>query len=766
VWNIPAPVRSFTGRDPQLAALRDHFQSQHRAALVPAAALYGLGGIGKTQLARAYAHRYRDDYQLGWWTSAETSLTTTTALAELAMRLGAPAEAPQPQQLTYAREALAEQDKWLLVFDNATDPAALEPFLPGAGNGHVLVTSRSSAWHGLADPIPVDLLPLDAAAELLRERTGDSDQQAAEALAKELGRLPLALEQAAAYASRQQLSLADYLALFRARHAELLARGQPLAYQGTVDAAYTLALDQLRQADPAAVQLLELCALLAPDEIPIGWLLDKPDLLPGPLAETVVDPLRRGEVLGALYQVGLLTPDVDDTVRLHRLIQAVTLSHLPGQDSHESIVSAVALLTALFPRQVWQPVAWPVCARLLPHAYALVEHAHQDQLATPALAELQHRMGTYVLERGMGLHKARELLEQALAMRRRLHAGDHPDIATSLNNLAVIQEQLGDYGGAGDLFEQALAMRRRLYAGDHSDIATSLNNLAVILQEQGEHARARELHEQALAMFQRLHAGDHLDIARSLNSLAEDLFGLGDYPGARDLNEQALAMHQRLYAGDHPDIAYSRHLLAEALRALGEPARARELDEQALAMRRRLYERDHPDIARSLNNLAEDLSELGEPGRARELDEQALAMYRRLYEGDHPDIARSLNNLAEDLRGLGDYARAHELHEQALAMFQRLHSGDHPRIATTLNNLAEDLRGLGDYARAHELDEQALAMYRRLYEADHPRIATTLRNLAEDVRALGDDVRARELDEQALAMHQRLSLQERERFTS
>jgi AAA ATPase domain len=157
VWNIPAPVRSFTGRDPQLAALHNHLQSQLRATLVPAAALYGLGGIGKTQLARAYAHRHRDDYQLGWWTPAETPLTATTALAELAVRLGAAADLPQPRQVSFAHEALAERDGWLLVFDNATDPATLEPLLPATGKGHVLVTSRSAAWHGLAEPIPVDL---------------------------------------------------------------------------------------------------------------------------------------------------------------------------------------------------------------------------------------------------------------------------------------------------------------------------------------------------------------------------------------------------------------------------------------------------------------------------------------------------------------------------------------------------------------------------------------------------------------------------------
>jgi tetratricopeptide (TPR) repeat protein len=641
VWNVPAPVRSFTGRGTQLAALRAQLEAGQRAALVPAAALYGMGGIGKTQLARAYAHRYRDEYRLGWWIPAETPLTTTTALAELAVRLGAAAGLSQSQQLTYAREALAERYRWLLVFDNATDPAALEPFLPAVGNGHVLITSRTSAWHGLAQPTAVDLLPLDAAAELLRERSGDPDQQAAETLAEELGRLPLALEQAAAYASRQQLSLTGYLQVFRARRAELLARGQPLAYQGTVDAAYTLALDQLRQTEPAAVQLLQLCALLAPDGIPVGRLLDKPDLLPGPLADAASDPMRRREVLGTLYQAALLTPDVDDTARLHRLVQTVALHRLPDQGRNELVAQAVELLAACFPGQAWEPATWPLCGRLLPHAYGLVDHAHQQRLATPALAELLHRMGVYVWTRGLGPTRARELDEQALAMRQRLYEGDHPDVARSLNNVGVVLTDLGDFAGARELFEQTLAMRKRLHEGDHWEIGLSLHNLAESLRELGEHARARELYEQALAMFQRMHEGDHPDIANTLTNLADDLRALGEHARARELHEQALAMYRRLYRSDHPETAMTLGSLAEDLRAVGEYLRARELHEQALAMFQRVYERDHPRIAATLNNLAEDLRGLGDYAGARKLDEQALAMHRRLNSSDHPDIARS-----------------------------------------------------------------------------------------------------------------------------
>jgi hypothetical protein len=242
-----------------------------------------------------------------------------TALADLGVVLGLPGEVPPAELAIRARERLREQSGWLIIFDNAPNPAAVAEFLPMAGGGHVLVTSRDPAWHGIADPLSVDLLPQDEAVRLLVHRSGDRDERAGALLAKALDRLPLALEQAAAYAAQQHLSLAGYLKLFDQQRAKLLALGKPLAYHGTVDATFMLALDRLREVDPAAVRLAELCALLAPDEIPLPLLVSEPQLLPEPLATAAADPVRRPELVGTLYQNGLLTHDVADSARIHRL---------------------------------------------------------------------------------------------------------------------------------------------------------------------------------------------------------------------------------------------------------------------------------------------------------------------------------------------------------------------------------------------------------------------------------------------------------------
>jgi tetratricopeptide (TPR) repeat protein len=601
VWTIPPPVRSFTGRDDQLAALNKQLTRQGAATLVPTTALTGMGGVGKTQLALAYAQRYRTDYQLGWWVPAETELGIVTALADLGVVLGLPADLPPAQLAARARDGLGERSGWLVVFDNAPDPAAVAEFLPGAGGGHVLVTSRNSAWQGIAHPVPVDLLPLGSAVELLLRRTGDSDEQTAAQLAEALDRLPLALEQAAAYASTERLRLARYLELFKERHAELLALGRPLAYQGTVDATFTLAMDQLRATNPAAGQLLELCALLAPDEIPLPLLISQSRLLPQPLAAAADDPVRQGEVAGLLYRQGLLTQETTEAARMHRLVQDVTLAHLPQAGRHQRTVEAVQLLAELFPAASQDPDEWPRSTQLLPHALVALDHARALQLASEPLSQLLSRTGGYLSVRGFNVRLARELDEQALAIRKGLYDGDHPDVAKSLSQLAINLHKLGEV------------------------------------------ARARDLHEEALAMRWRLHEGDHPDVAQGLSQLANDLNELGEVARAQELQEQALAMCRRLYDGDHRSVAMTLHNLAVILREQGEHGRARELDEQALGMLKRLFYGDHPDVALSMNNLAKDLRALGEHGRARELDEHASAMLQRLYDsGDSPSIIELL----------------------------------------------------------------------------------------------------------------------------
>ncbi|HIK12749.1 MAG TPA: tetratricopeptide repeat protein [Oscillatoriaceae cyanobacterium M33_DOE_052] len=299
------------------------------------------------------------------------------------------------------------------------------------------------------------------------------------------------------------------------------------------------------------------------------------------------------------------------------------------------------------------------------------------------------------------------IVQQALNLALSLYQGDHPNVATSLNDLAVLYYSQGRYEQAEPLYEEALAMTKRLFQGDHPNVATSLSNLAELYRSQGRYEKAEPLYEDALAMRKRLFQGDHPDVALSLNNLAALYFSQGRYEEAEPRLEETLAMFKRLFKGDHPLVATSLNNLAALHSDQGRYEQAEPRLEEALAMRKRLFEGDHPDVASSLNNLAELYRNQGHYEQAEPLNEEALAMYKRLFKDAHPDIASSLNNLAELYRNQGRYEEAEPLYEEALAMRKRLFQGDHPDIATSLENLAILLVQTNRPTEALELMKQA-----------------------------------------------------------
>jgi hypothetical protein len=342
-------------------------------------ALHGLAGAGKTSVALAYAHNHRAELGVVWQLAAEDPAVLAAEFAELAIALGAGEPARDPVAVVHEALAAAAAG-WLLVFDNAPGPEAVGAFVPPAGNGRVLITSRNALWpRGRGQEVPV--LDPEAAAGFLTARTGDTDRQAAAGLAEAVGGLPLALEQAAAYAQATGNSLGAYLVLFRKRRADLLDRAQPAGYGGTVAATWALAFTQLEQSASGAAGLLRLLALCAPETIPLRLLLQPRPGLAGQLSQEVAgvlvplleDELAAGDAVAALRRYSLLRPAGDGLVSVHRLVQAVTADQMPDEMRDAWRQAASALVEAAIPDDTDLPKAWPACSVLLPHAQAVLD---------------------------------------------------------------------------------------------------------------------------------------------------------------------------------------------------------------------------------------------------------------------------------------------------------------------------------------------------------------------------------------------------------
>ncbi len=492
IFNVPPRLRYFTGRQDLLDRLRAGLAEGSPVAVT---ALRGLGGVGKTQLAIEYAHRHAVAFDLVWWVEAEQAALVGEHLADLADRLDLPTTGRVPDDANAVLDALRRRKRWLLVFDNAEDPDALRPWLPG-GPGQVIVTSRNPAWGGLAAPLDVDVLPRVEAVALLARRVPDLDPEVADALAADLGDLPLALEQAAAYLETTGVPPADYLTKFRAHRAEMLGRGGDLAHGGNLDTVWSLALDRLRTQAPAAVTLLDLCAHLGPEPIPLAlfrrpvkhqrWARRKPVLAPEDLDDTV------GAVL-----VYSLARRFGDTIALHRLVAAVIRAHQPP-DRHEKAAATVrALLVAHRPAyDVEDPAGWPVWAVLAPQVLT-APALHPNDVGSDIGGEargLLAEAGMYLFARGD--FRAAHTLTAALHQQwKTILGGDHPDILRSATPLAASLLVLGDYQAARTVFEDILARCRRMVGDDDPATLGSAHNLAIDLRLLGDHQAAREWEE-------------------------------------------------------------------------------------------------------------------------------------------------------------------------------------------------------------------------------------------------------------------------------
>jgi anti-anti-sigma factor len=328
--NVPPRNPAFTGREKQLTAIRDALLSGNRAAVQ---ALHGMGGVGKTQLAAEYAHRFADDYDVVWWVDAERAKLFESQYADLAAVLGCAEPGTPPDAVRRAvLSDLHLRSGWLIVFDNAEDPEDLRDWLPN-GPGHVLITSRSPGWFEVAVPVPIGVLPRGESVELLRNRVPGLAEADAVRLAVALGHLPLAIAQAAVYLAETQMRVADYLTLLKDRATELLAEGKPATYRaGTLTAVTTTAYDRLRAADEDAADLAAICAFLPPRRIPVDWFTTCAERLPGRLATRLADPLARNRLLAALARTTLAHLN-GDGLTMHRLTQAILRDRYRSSDA-------------------------------------------------------------------------------------------------------------------------------------------------------------------------------------------------------------------------------------------------------------------------------------------------------------------------------------------------------------------------------------------------------------------------------------------------
>ena len=718
VGAVPRAADSFQDRE---VAARLREAAEQDGTVVLTQVLAGMGGVGKTQLAAAYARQaWRDGAGLLVWVNAASRDAVVAAYADATLALGLPgADQEDPERSAQAFLAWAETTTscwWLVVLDDVRLPGDLNGLWPlaaeSAAGGQVLVTTRlrEAALAGAGRrTVEISVFTVQEARAYLHSVLGDrAPEDKVDAVAAALGMLPLALAQAAAYIRNADITIGRYLDLLASR---LLRDVMPEPGHLTDDhpqivtATWELSIDQASQARPAGLArpLLQLASVLDPAGIPQQVLSSPPataylasaladagsDLGTAEVDETMVD-----QALRVLHRCSLIDHDRGSSyreVRVHQLVQRAARENLttrPGQqDPAPFSVLASAAAGALV--AVWPQVERDEFGRVLrANANAL------QQAAGPALwshDEGDHRVlfrsATSLGEAGQ-VTAARDVYSD-LCRTALHHLGpDHVDTLTARRNLARWRGEAGDAVGATMAFEDVLANQLRVLGPDSPDTLITRAGLARWRGEAGDAAGAGAVFEEVLADFLRVLGPDHPLTLAACSSLARWRGQTGDAAGAAAATQEVLANQLRVLGPDHIHTLISRLNLAHWRGKAGDPAGAAAATQEVLADRLRVLGPDHPDTLTARAGLAHWRGEAGDAAGAAAVFEEVLADRLRVLGPDHIDTLAARGNLARWRGEAGDAAGAAAVFEEVLADQLRVFGPDHPHTLITHSHLA------------------------------------------------------------------------------
>ncbi|WP_200305259.1 FxSxx-COOH system tetratricopeptide repeat protein [Streptomyces adelaidensis] len=811
ISNVQPRYPWFTGRSPILDRLRERLVSGRSGQRLPQV-LHGLGGVGKSQLAREYAHRFKADYDLVWWIDAEQPDLVAPKLAALAQELGLPVGNDVAEAAEAAMDALKHGDpceRWLLIFDNVPDldhglylfPGQNAP-LPDHVYGHILVTTRARPASTLVQSLEMEVFTREESVEHLCRRVPGLREEDADRVADALGDLPLAVEVAAAWLEATATPVQEYIEQLREQSTRVLSVQEAVdavEYPSSVGATWNISIARLREESPAAARLLELCAFFAAE--PISMSLISSDAMIEALLPYDRDLRARymlGRVTQALNRFALAKVDsADNSIQVHRLVQAAVRDSLDDRRHIETQHEVHGILAAARPSEgaVDDPAQWPGLEVIWPHLtpsnirectkeeprQLMVDRVRYlgrrgELHAARTLATKLHELWTdafgdrddeqilnlrfqlaNVLRAQGDYQAARAMDESTLDGRRRLFGEDHPSILIASGSVAADYRALGRFKEALELDTQIHRGFAEVFGEDHPRTLSAANNLAIDLRLAGDSQAARRLVEDTVRRRTALLGPTHPYTLATQGHHARDLRDLGDYRTSAELLREVREGFEQVFNPGVPEVLQADKSLAVSLRKAGRTAEALRITEETWQTYARFHDRygsTIPEVLACGLNLAADYfatdPEEG-PARAVRQVEEVLDGYRDSFGAAHPFTMYCLNNLAMYHRVLGNAARAEELSRHARDGLAATLGDDHPAVLSASLNLANAHGDLGLHERAEHGERRAVEGLRRRFGADHPDVLVGTGNLAITLRDGGREEEAARLQSEASA---------------
>jgi tetratricopeptide (TPR) repeat protein len=785
IGNVPYRNTYFTGRATELRMLRELLEDS-QAGIMP---IYGLGGIGKSEIATEYVYRHGADYSLCCWIPSEKPQLIQNALLTLgrALRLAEVRPDERDRSVEIVLDALRQGRPvadWLLVFDNAPEAAAVVPFIP-RGPGHVIITSRDSHWSKAlgVDGIEIGEWQHEETVEYLRRRVpalapvtdnpGASTQdlreeEARQADSRELADaiedLPIAADHAQAYLRQTASSVKEYIDMLRGNAHILMAYDVDIKYPGVVASTWSVSRAAL---SAEAVALFTLLAFFAPEPVHEELLVQPGKLqdLPFPSSEesargaalrhVLADSRQFRDAARELQRFSLAKMDGRrNVIQVHRVVRAVTQGEITRSDKEaadEFRAVVHSLLAATDPNAPDRDDTDKDYALSRPH----IEPSGALESPNPLVRHLiinqvkhLYRMGGYTESLAIG--------EAALAKWREIFEPSDELTLSLAVEIAPALRHVGRWKEAMSLDSATMSELQSLHKSEDSETyLLCARSYGVDLLGLGQYANALANDEPLVLRYEHIFGPEHPETLQMRNNVAISLRCLGRFSDALQYDRKTLEVRERLLGSNDTATLTSRFAVARSERRMGRWDEAlRDIQGVANA----LEEKGEPwDQFRMLvaSDLGVSLRRVGYWEEAAQEGESVLARHRETFGDDHRDTLRTAINVINDRRIVGNVRGAIELGEQTVAALEKVVGADHPNTIAARANLAIALRVSGNPRAARELNEQALSDFLAMFGEEHPSSLVVMTNLASDLAAMGEVKLARQHGERSLTVHRR-----------